>query len=161
TPNGATDHREPVFQWRTDTGGGTADSGNHVMQEPAGPTWLRLVRSGNVFTGYWALDVNNGQSHGAWNQLGPATTINMASTIYVGLAVTAHNNDGRINTSTFDHLTITGTTGPLPPSMLELTDGGFSEAGGGFLSNRVGIQNFTTNFTFQITPGTAPMADGL
>src|SRR5262245_45286535 len=162
TPNiNGVDHNEPVFQWRTDTGGTTSDSGNHIMHEPPAPIWLRLVRSGNTFSGYWALDVNNGQSHGVWNQLGPNVTINMASTIYVGLALTAHNNDGRINTSTFDHVTITGTTPPLPPTIIELTDGGFGEAGGAFLSNRVGVQNFTTSFAFQITPGTTPMADGM
>src|SRR5207248_1959218 len=154
-------HNEPVFQWRTDPGGFTSDSGNHVMSEPPAPIWLRLARSGNAFTGYWALDVNGGQSHGAWNQLGPTVTINMASTIYVGLALTAHNNDGRINTSTFDHVGIAGTTGPLPPSVVELTNGGFGEAGGAFLSNRVGVQNFTSSFTFQIMPGTSPMADGM
>jgi hypothetical protein len=154
-------HNEPVFQWRTDPGGFTADSGNHIMTEPPAPIWLRLVRQGNNFTGYWALDVNGGQGHGPWNQLGPTVTINMASTVYVGLAVTAHNNDGRINTSTFDHLTITGATGPLPPSVAEVTDGGFGEAGGLFLNNRVGVQNFSTTFTFQITPGTTPTADGM
>jgi hypothetical protein len=159
TPNlNGFDHNEPVFQWRSDPGGFTSDSGNHVMHEPPAPIWLRLVRSGNTFTGYWALDVNNGQSHGAWNQLGPTVTLNMASTIYVGLAVTGQG--GNANTSTFDHLTITGTTGPLPPSVLELTDGGFGEAGGAFLSNRVGVDNFTSTFNFKVTPGTAPMADG-
>src|SRR5262249_10172662 len=95
------------------------------------------------------------------NQLGPAVTINMGSTIFVGLAVTAHNNDGRINTSTFDHVTITGTTVPLPAPVLELTDGGFGETGGAFLNNRVPLQNFSTTFTFQITPGTSPTADGM
>jgi hypothetical protein len=83
----------------------------------------------------------------------------MASTIYVGLAVTGQG--GNHNTSTFDHLSITGTQGPLPPSVVELTDGGFGEAGGAFLNNRVGVQNFTTTFTFQITPGTTPTADGM
>jgi hypothetical protein len=162
TPNvNGFDHNEPVFQWRSDPGGFTSDSGNHIMHEPPAPIWLQLVRSGNSFTGYWALDVNNGQSHGAWNQLGPAVTLNMASTIYVGLAVTAHNNSGVINTSSFDHVTIAGTTAALPPTVVELTNGGFGQAGGAFLSNRVGVQNFTSNFTFQITPGTSPMADGM
>ena len=49
----------------------------------------------------------------------------------------------------------------MPPTAARLTDAGFSEAGGAFLSNRVGIQNFSTNFTFQIKPGTSPMADGM
>jgi hypothetical protein len=161
TPNlNGFDHNEPVFQWRTDPGGFTSDSRNHVMHEPPAPIWLRLVRSGNSFTGFWALDVSNGMSHGAWNQLGPTVTVNMANTIYVGLAVTAHNNDGRINTSTFDHLTITGHTVPLPAPVLELTDGGFGETGSAFLTNRVPIQNFRTTFTMQIT-GNEPISDGL
>ena len=29
------------------------------------------------------------------------------------------------------------------------------------MSNRVGVSTFTTSFTFQITPGTSPMADGM
>jgi hypothetical protein len=160
TPNlNGFDHNEPVFQWRSDPGGFTNDSGNHVMHEPAAPIWLRLVRQGNSFTGYWALDVNNGQGHGAWNQLGPTVSLNMPSTLYVGLAVTGQG--GNANTSTFDHVTITGTQPPLSPSVLELTDGGFGEASSAFLSNRVGIQNFTTTFNIQITPGTFPMADGM
>src|SRR5262249_52742670 len=160
TPNlDGFDHNEPVFQWRTDPGGFTSDSGNHIMHEPPAPIWLRLERHGNTFTGFWALDM--GGSHGAWQNLGGPQTINMAGTIYVGLAVTAHNNDGRINTSTFDHLTITGTQGPLPRSVLELTDGGFGEAGGAFLKNRVGVHDLTTTFTLQITPRTPPIADRL
>jgi hypothetical protein len=31
----------------------------------------------------------------------------MSGTVYVGLAVTAHNNDGRLNTSTFDNVQVT------------------------------------------------------
>src|SRR5262249_59778547 len=30
-----------------------------------------------------------------------------------------------------------------------------------FLNNRVGVDNFTSTFTFQMTPGTTPTADGL
>jgi hypothetical protein len=52
-------------------------------------------------------------------------------------------------------------TGPAAPIVAQLTDGGFGEAGSIFLNNRVGVQNFNTTFTFQITPGTAPTADGM
>ncbi|HZN33958.1 MAG TPA: hypothetical protein VFB80_09075, partial [Pirellulaceae bacterium] len=157
TPPG---HDEPVFQFRADTGGFSADYGNHISGLQAAPVWLRLVRQGNSFSGFWAQDLGGGM-HGPWNQIGQDTTINMAGTVYVGLALTAHNNSGVLNTSTFDHVTITGATAPLPPTVVELTDGGFGEAGGAFLSNRVGIEDFTSTFTFQITPGTSPMADGL
>jgi hypothetical protein len=154
-------HNEPGFQWRSDPGGFTSDAGNHNCNVQAAPVWLRLVRAGNNFSGFWAMDVNNGQSHGPWIQLGSTVTLNMASTVYVGLAVTAHNNSGVINTSKFDHVTITGTSGPLPPSVIDLTDGGFGEAGGAFLRNRVGVEKFTTTFTMQLSPGTAPTADGM
>src|SRR5207248_7566185 len=159
TPSG---HDEPVFQWRTNTADFTSDSGNHNgrLVQPA-PVWLRLVRTGNFFTGYWAKDINNGNKHGKWNQLGPTVEVDMATQVYIGLAVTAHNNSGVINTSTFDHVTVTGATAPLPPSVAELTDGNFGEAGSVFLNNRVGVTNFTTTFTFKMTPGTIPMADGM
>jgi hypothetical protein len=162
TPDNPQFHNEPIFQWRTDPGGFTSDSDNHFTPTTPyvpPPIWLRLVRSGNTFTGYFAVDVNNGQSHGPWQNIGGPQTVNMASTVYVGLALTGQG--GNSNTSTFDHVSITGTTGPLPPSILELTDGGFGEAGGAFLSNRVGVQNFITAFTLQITPGTSPTADGM
>lgn len=47
--------------------------------------WLRLVRVGNVFTGYQSVD---GKS---WNELGKYE-ISMDSEVQVGLAVTSHNN---------------------------------------------------------------------
>jgi hypothetical protein len=162
TPNvGGGFHNEPVFQWRTDPGGFTSDSDNHIMTEPPAPIWLRLVRSGNNFSGFWALDVNNGQSHGPWNQLGPTVTVNMAQTIFVGLALTAHNNSGVLNTSTFDHVTITGTTAPLPLAVARLTDGGGGEAGSVFTTSRVTVANFNTTFTFRMHDGTTPSADGM
>src|SRR5262249_29569049 len=99
-------HNEPVFQWRSDTGGGTNDSDNHVTSEPPAPIWLRLDRVGNTFTGFWALDVNNGASHGAWNNLGGPQTVNMSTNALVGLALTAHNN-GTLANAKFDHWTVT------------------------------------------------------
>jgi hypothetical protein len=42
-----------------------------------------------------------------------------------------------------------------------LTDGGFGEAGSFFTTYRVGVAKFSTTFTFRMTPGTVPMADGL
>jgi hypothetical protein len=151
-------NNQPIFQWRTDTGGFTSDSETGFGTQAA-PVWLRLVRSGNSFTGFWAKDIANGKKHGPWIQVDSPVTVNMATTVYVGLALTGQG--GKTNTSTFDNVSITGASGPLPPSVLELTDGGFGEAGGAFLNNRVGVENFNTTFTFQITPGTIPLADGM
>ncbi len=46
----------------------------------------------------------------------------------------------------------------LDGSALELTDGNFSEASSAWYATPVNIQNFSTDFTFQISPGTT--ADG-
>jgi hypothetical protein len=49
----------------------------------AGPSYVKLVRSGNNFSGFHSLD---GQS---WTQLGATQTVSMGTTVYVGLAASA------------------------------------------------------------------------
>jgi hypothetical protein len=151
---------QTVFQLRAETGGFSSDPFSHGFQAAA-PVWLRLVRSGNNFKGYWARDLGGGK-HGDWSQLGPAAgvSINMPGTVLVGLALTAHNNSGVLNTSIFDNVTVTGDTALLPPTAARLTDGGFNQAGSIFSNNRVDVTNFATTFSFQLTPGTNPTADG-
>jgi hypothetical protein len=118
------------------------------------PQWVRLVRTGNDFS---AFRSDNGTT---FFQVGPTVTINMSSTAFVGLAVTAHNN-AALNTSTFDNVTITGdTTAPLPPTVARLTDGAFGEANTLYFKNRVDITNFTTSFNYQVQPRLGS-ADGL
>jgi hypothetical protein len=101
-------HDEPVFQWRTNPGGFTSDSDNHPGGDVGNgpPIWLRLKRIGNTFYGYWAADVNNGQGHGPWQNLGGTQTVNMGTNVLVGLALTAHNN-GAVANATFDHVMVT------------------------------------------------------
>jgi hypothetical protein len=97
------DHNQPAFNWRTTTGGASSEIADHAAL--AAPIWLRLVRSGNTFSAYWAADVNNGQSHGPWIQMATTQTIVMSPNVYVGLALTSHNN-GTTSTTTFDHVQI-------------------------------------------------------
>ena len=59
---------------------------------------MRLVRAGDTFNGYASAD---GLS---WTSLGQ-TTINMASQVFIGLAVTSHNN-GTLSTALFDNVTV-------------------------------------------------------
>jgi beta-glucanase (GH16 family) len=63
------------------------------------PKWLRTVRTGNVFTSYTS---DNGTT---WTQIGTARTVAMANTIYVGMAVTSHNN-GTLTTGVFSDVIV-------------------------------------------------------
>lgn len=69
--------------------------------------WLKLVRSGSTFSGYVSTD-------GArWTLVG-TETISMGASVYVGLAVTSHNN-AALNTTTFDNISLNGVaTGAVP-----------------------------------------------
>lgn len=70
-----------AFQRRLATGGISVNTtGSRVFA----PYWVKLVRSGNIFSGYVSA---NGVS---WTLVG-SDTINMVNTVYVGLAVTSHN----------------------------------------------------------------------
>ena len=71
------------------------------------PYWVRLVRAGNTFTGYYSPDGNTWTSAGQY-------TVTMASSVYVGLAVTSHA-DGTLGTAVFDNVTVSGGAAP-PPS---------------------------------------------
>jgi hypothetical protein len=78
----------------------------------AAPTWVRLVRSGDMFTGYQSADGFT------WNSLG-SIGVPMSSALYVGLAVLSHNNT-RLTKATFTNvsgsaLTQTDPSAPFAP----------------------------------------------
>lgn len=83
------------------------------------PQWLKITRvSYNQFDTYVSSD---GQS---WRWVAGVTLSTFASTAYVGLAVTSHN-DGVLCTATFDNVRLTGptppdSTPPNPPEGLSL-----------------------------------------
>jgi hypothetical protein len=60
---------------------------------------VRVVRSGNMFTAYNSTDGSS------WTSMG-SVTIAMGTNVYIGLAVTSHNN-GTLCTATFDNLEVT------------------------------------------------------
>ncbi|MBN2162513.1 MAG: carbohydrate-binding protein [Pontiellaceae bacterium] len=96
------------FQWRSTDG---AECGYSNSGGLAAPHWVKLVRNGNTFTAYRSV---NGTS---WTQQGTPQTISMGASVYIGLAVTAHNAS-LLSTATFDHVTLTATT-PSAPASLE------------------------------------------
>ena len=98
TPDGSNRVTRSAFQWRTSTGG-ASHSTHDNSPDPSDPYWVRLVRSGDTFTGYWGTD-------GTGWTLVDTTTVVMTNTVYVGLAVTSHN-DGTLCTVEFDDVSVT------------------------------------------------------
>ncbi|OWK38305.1 LamG-like jellyroll fold domain-containing protein [Fimbriiglobus ruber] len=112
-----------AFQYRTTAGG---SSSNANTAGPVAPEWVKLTRTGNTLTGYYSADGVT------WTQEGTAT-ITMGTTVYVGLAVTAHNA-GALSASTFDHVTVPPSVSP-PVSLTDADIGSPSPAGSGSYAN--------------------------
>lgn len=92
-----------AFQRRTASGGqSTHTSGG----SGTAPYWVKLVRDGSTITAYRSLDGQN------WSQVG-SDTIAMASTIYVGVALSSHVY-GVTARATFDGTAITRGAGWQP-----------------------------------------------
>jgi hypothetical protein len=71
------------------------------------PYWVKVVRSGNNFSGYGSPDGVN------WTQTGTTQTITMAQNVYVGLAVNSGSNS-MLATATFDNVSISTNSAPAP-----------------------------------------------
>jgi hypothetical protein len=71
-----------AFQYRTTAGD---DSYNVQKTGLTAPYWVKMVRNGNVFTGYYSP---NGTT---WTELS-STTITMSGTVYVGLFLTSQSD---------------------------------------------------------------------
>jgi hypothetical protein len=71
------------FQRRADTDGKSSTTAGGRYSPPG---WVRVVRSGNTFTGYRSADGTKWTSVGSY-------TVTMAANVYMGLAVTAHDNE--------------------------------------------------------------------
>jgi hypothetical protein len=93
---------------RAEYGSRTADGGNMTWVRGNDytwvPAWFRLQRSGNTITAYESSD------GATWFTVG-SSTVTMASSYLIGLAVSSNN--ANVNTTHFDNVTITNsTTGP-------------------------------------------------
>jgi regulation of enolase protein 1 (concanavalin A-like superfamily) len=99
-PNPATE-----FMTRAATGGQTT----FIAGASTGaPRFLRLSRSGTTITGATS---SNGTT---WTNIGSATL--PTGTVFVGLIVSSVNTS-RLNTSTFDSVSVSGGTAPPPPTL--------------------------------------------
>lgn len=93
--------------WRTNTGGSSTYSDGPSSAKA--PYSVRLNRTGNVITAYRS---QNGTS---WTQIAQKT-VNMSSSVYIGLAVTSHKTN-QLSTAVFENVSVTGSspTEPEPP----------------------------------------------
>jgi PKD repeat protein len=89
-------------QFRTTPGASTSSSGS------GNRPWVRLVRSGNTFTGFSSVDGVT------WVQLGSNTVV-MPEEIYIGLAVTSHRNTF-LTTVDFTNVSGFGDLGNIGPA---------------------------------------------
>lgn len=88
-----------AFQ-RRETAGATSLSTGNTGGAFVPLRWVRLVRSGNSFTGFWRDDTQV-----AWTQIGGAETVTMAAGVLVGLALTSHSDNNFVQ-AVFDRLTV-------------------------------------------------------
>jgi len=96
------------FQSRSSTGGNATFSNIAGL---AAPYWLKLQRTGNVFTPYQSADGLT------WTQTAAPVTLSLPTTCYVGFAATAHNNT-LLTAAQFDHISLVP---PVPPAPADLT----------------------------------------
>jgi len=77
------------------------------------PGWVRIVREGNLFTGYESQDGSQ------WTLVG-SDTVSMPATVYVGLAVTSHN-PAATATATFSNVAVTTPTSANKPPTVSIS----------------------------------------
>jgi len=93
--------------WMTERTSTGASSTYQSLESATLPYWIKLIRSGNVFTMYGSADGVN------WVQLGTSQTVSMAQSVYVGLAVSNRATDS-LATATFDSVSVSSAAAPAP-----------------------------------------------
>ena len=104
------------FQYRENTDGSTSHSGWN--SGPVVPYWVRLIRSGNTFSGHISSD-------GISWSLVQSKSIPMSASIYVGLAVSS--GDSNLSSVVFKNVTVGG----------EVLQRGWSVSTGGLLQTEL------------------------
>ncbi len=94
-----------TFQYRTASGASALQNG---AGSGSAPLWIKIVRSGTTISGYQSADGTT------WTAIGTAS-ITMASSVFIGLAVTSHDNT-QLCTAMFDNVTASGGTSAAPPA---------------------------------------------
>lgn len=93
-----------AFQRRQADGGRSTHTSG---PSESAPYWVRLARVGTTVTAYTSMD------GATWKAIA-SDTINLGSTVYVGLAVTSHDTNMR-TWATISQVNVGGATAPPPP----------------------------------------------
>jgi regulation of enolase protein 1 (concanavalin A-like superfamily) len=125
------------FGYRTATNGASGWTGADAVKVKA-PYWVKLVRNADVITGYISADGTT------WTSRGSITLGGLAANVFVGLA-NCSGNDGLLNTTKFDNVTVTQAT-PQPKVSLVLLENGATQ--------RSMIHNLSVRFDQQVTLAT-------
>src|SRR3989441_13204834 len=86
--------------WMTERTSTGASSSYQSLGSVTLPNWIKLARSGNVFSMYGSPDGSN------WVQLGTSQTVSMVPNVYVGLAVSSRSTS-TLATASFDNVSVT------------------------------------------------------
>lgn len=127
------------IQYRNGTGAGAIDLAR--QSGVAAPYWVKLVRSGNTFSGYSSPDGST------WTFVG-STNVTMAANVTAGLLVCSHDNT-QFNTSTFDNVSLTTPDFSVSatPNSQTVTAGGSTN----FTASASAINGFSSTITWSVT----------
>lgn len=134
------------LQYRLDNYDSTSNQGGVTN---AAPYWIKLVRNGNIFTGYSSPDGLN------WTPVGTISNA-VPPTAYVGFVACSHNNSV-FNTAVFDNVSLE--TSPLP-SLAPIADASVNEGSSLIITNLTAQPGTPTNsLTFHlVNPAPAGMS---
>jgi RHS repeat-associated protein len=137
-PQGITSSSVVYFNDRPSTGANPTSQNISGGTSLVLPYWVKLVRSGNTFSGYQSPDGTT------WTQIGTNQTVTMVPNVYVGLAVSSGNSTN-LATATFDNVTATFSASTSAPLVTAVTP----RAGG------VGVSVTISGVNFGATQGTS------
>jgi regulation of enolase protein 1 (concanavalin A-like superfamily) len=86
--------------WMTERTSTGASSTYQSLGSATLPNWIKLARSGNVFSMYGSADGVN------WAQLGSSQTVSMGQNVYIGLAASSRSTSSLV-TASFDNVSVT------------------------------------------------------
>ena len=112
-----------AYQWRGSTSASTSQA---KISGVVPAVWVRLTRSGNLFTAEYAPDASG--VPGTWAQVGSTQSVVMDETAYVGLALAGN---GSTATAVIDQVSVV----PASHSILPFDDSISSNASGGYVED--------------------------